>query len=58
MGNERSSEVTATLLSLIETANANGLEPPGYPTRIMRELPLIDPKRSDADALYEAVLPT
>ena len=57
VGNERSGEVTATLLSLIETAKANGLEPLGYLTRVMRELPLIDPKSSDAEARYEALLP-
>ena len=57
VGNERSGEVTATLLSLIETAKANGLEPLGYLTRAMRELPLIDPESSDANARYEALLP-
>jgi transposase len=57
VGNERSGEVTATLLSLIETAKANGLEPLGYLTRAMRELPLIDPEASDAGARYEALLP-
>ena len=57
VGNERSGEVTATLLSLIETAKANGLEPLAYLTRAMRELPLIDPESSDADARYEALLP-
>ena len=44
VGNERSGEVTATLLSLIETAKANGLEPLSYLTRVMQELPLIDPE--------------
>ena len=57
VGKERSGQVTATLLSLIETAKANGLEPLGYLARAMRELPLIDAKRSDADARYEALLP-
>lgn len=57
VGNERSGEVTATLLSLIETAKANGLEPLAYLTRVMRELPLIDPKSIDADARYGALLP-
>lgn len=57
VGNERSGEVTATLLSLIETAKANGVEPLAYLTRTMRELPLIDPKSSDADARFEALLP-
>ena len=57
VGNERSGEVTATLLTLIETAKANGLEPLGYLTRTLRELPLIDPEASDAAARYKALLP-
>jgi len=57
VGNERSGQVTATLLSLIETAKANGMEPLAYLTRTMRELPLINPESSDADAQCEALLP-
>ncbi|MCB1612498.1 MAG: transposase domain-containing protein [Xanthomonadales bacterium] len=48
VGNERSDEVTATLLSLIETAKANGLGLLTYLTRSMLQLPMIDPESSDA----------
>lgn len=57
VGNERSGQVTATLLTLIETAKANGLEPTAYLTRVLRELPLIDPQAPDAAARYDALLP-
>ena len=57
VGNQRSGQATATVLSLIETAKANGLEPRAYLTSTMRELPLIDPISSGADARHEALLP-
>lgn len=57
VGNERSGQVAATLLTLIETAKANGLEPMAYLTRVLREIPLIDPQAPDAATRYEALLP-
>ncbi|MCC6592091.1 MAG: transposase domain-containing protein [Xanthomonadales bacterium] len=39
---------------MIETAKAHDLEPIGYLTRVMRELPRIDPKRNDIDARHDA----